>query len=159
MLKFAAPKATLKAMKISAKGNDDAIIDAVDFTFECVVDGDITIDLLGTEELPNFWHKNSDKDALFTGLTNMNSWAEFDAEKLNFGPIKFKTAELKSFSFKPIAGEKIELSFRAFIREPTDTQVNGMRHALKSSHKLVVAAEGDLFDPEEEEEEQKQLEV
>ncbi len=154
MLGFSAEQAKLTSINVRTQGNEESPVEAVDFKFECVVGGAVAQPLLGTDEMPNLWHENKDRDPLYTGLTSIISWAAFSADKLNFSAVRFKAADLKKFSFKPVAGGKLELTFTASITEPTDSQVNNMRHLLKGKAKLVVAAERDLFDdPKSEEEE------
>jgi hypothetical protein len=159
MMNFSAEQTKLISVNIRAQGNEEAPVDAVDFKFECVVPGEAADYLLGADEAL-LWHDNKDRDPLYTGLTSMISWATFKADNLSFSRVSFKEADLKKFSFKPVAGGKLELVFTASITEPSDSQINNMRKMLKCHAKLVVSAERDLFDdPEEEDDDQGDLDV
>lgn len=150
-LKFICTDATMVHLNLRKQGPEEAPTRAVDMTMECEVDGAVLKDLLGAEEIPLFWFDSEDKDARYSGISSMKSWAQFHNHTFSFGGLRFRFATLKGFEFKPVGGRHAELKFKASVVDPTDREVVLLSELLKECTKLEVEDPGDLFDFEEEE--------
>lgn len=145
-ISFSAGEAQLKHLNIRKEGNEEDAITAIDLKIECETSAAVLIPLLGADRAPAFWHDNADEDVLYTGLSEVKTWAVFEDHELRFCGLRFPIAKLKNFSFKPVAKKNVELTFSAAIRSPSDQQINVLAEMLHAGSALEVIAPPDLFD-------------
>lgn len=149
-INFSSSEAELKHLNIRKEGPEDMPVTAIDLKINCETAGDCLPSLLGCDDQPDFWLDNEDRDVRFTGIEQMKSWAVFESHELNFGGLKLPLAKLKNFSFRPIAGGLVDLTFSASITEPSERQVNILVEMVRESSAVQVVAPPDLFDEEQE---------
>lgn len=145
-LNFESITAKLTHINVRKQGPEEESVTAIDLKIECETTGAVLSAILGTEEAPNFWMDNEDKDILYSGLSECTTWGTFDGRELKIAGLHFKSADLKKFKFKPIAGQQVDLTFSASILNPTDREINILVEVLHDESPLKVISKPDLFD-------------
>lgn len=145
-LNFDSQFAALNHLNIRKEGPEEAPETAVDLKLKCEVTGGILQELLGADDQPEFWRDNEERDVLYSGLSEVTTWGIFDNHELKYGGLRFSSAKLHKFKFKPIAGGLVDLEFSASVKGPTDREVNLLVELLKEECRLEVAGPPDLFD-------------
>lgn len=100
-----------------------------------------------------FWRPSDVSDDLspsMTGLTEMQSWAEFDGKHtLNIAGLSFRPAMLKKFKVKPVGGGAVNVVFQASITDVENRHLNILTEMLQELTPCEVLADPDMFDGEE----------
>lgn len=145
-LNFESHGATLNHLNVRKEGPEEAPEVAVDLKLSCEATGAILKELLGADDQPEFWRDNEERDVLYSGLSEVTTWGIFDNHELKYGGLRFSSAKLHKFKFRPIAGGLVDLEFSASVKGPTDREVNLLVEMLKEECRIEVSGPPDLFD-------------
>ena len=148
-MKIKDQRATLTNHNSRTEGKDDSLTPAVDLSFKCIADSEVAEFLLACDGKPPLWLDNEDNDSAFIGMEHIVCWGTYSAKKVSFAGIVIKDCKLKKFSFKVVAGNKIELKFQVAFTNPNEKQLY-FQNLIKHIGTLNVAyLERDIDDEDD----------
>lgn len=146
-------QATIKHLNIRKQGGgeDEEKQIAVDIKFSMeAVGASALLPLLGVESLDEidtvFWAPGNDDNARFSGITKIESWAEFSNVDMHIFGRKVRLESCGKFSFVPKGGMTADLTFQVSVLEPDEELIQALAHALSDDVKVKIEAQPELFD-------------
>lgn len=147
------PNATLENLNVRAELSGEEYVTAIDLKFKCEASDIMAGFLMGALEdghVPPLWRDDEYREKKYYGIQGgISSSAEFLDCEVEFKNVSIRGAKVNKFSFEPISGGRINLTFRVQFR-PSHKQLAQLSDHQKKGGKLKVISDG-LFYPSDKE--------
>lgn len=137
--------ATIKSLNIAKSKADEApVCVTIGLEFDCVGIEPVAA-ALGClpYQAKSFFGENGDN--LYTGMTQIESWAEFEnCHKLTMLKFECDTRKISKIRLKPLSGGAFSLSCNVQIQDPSDHVIETIAQHLHGTTAVRIDASGEL---------------
>lgn len=143
-LKIDSPQGKVTSVKYHREGSgDDPGNVAMDIKVKCTCFGDVTLTpLLGGKPATSFW-RGQDKELAFPHLGECDIKTKMEGCKASIQGIELTACNLGVFSFKPLPGGAMDLSFNISAKDVSAKQQNQLK-GLLGTDVLILVEGGDI---------------
>jgi len=137
--------AKIKSLNIAKSKADEApVCVTIGLEFDCVGAAPVAAALGCLEyQAKSFFGDNG--DSLYTGLTQIESWAEFEnSHKLTMLKFECEARKISKIRLKPLSGGAFSLSCNVQIQDPPDHVIENIAEHLHATTTVRIDASGEL---------------
>lgn len=129
--------ATLEHINVRKQGNEDNSFMALDLKLAGECSNSCLPRILGCEpnQVDVFWREDGDFNPLFSGLTEIKSWAEFENCELilDVREQSFKGVKVKNIRFKPVSNLNVILTISVSIEDVGNSDMPLLANQLRET--------------------------
>lgn len=127
--------AALEHINVRKQGNEDDAFMALDLKLSGECSSSCLPRILGCEpsHIAAFWREDGDNNPLFSGITEIKSWAEFENCELNLDirDNPFQGVKVKNIRFKPVSNLNVILTISVSIDDVSNSDIPLLANQLR----------------------------
>jgi len=140
--------ATVEHLNIRKEGSDKDVL-AIDVKVNGETGGKVLAQILGCsdKQATGFWDlKSEEQRATYTGVTEIDTWTEFETCTVKIGIKQFRGAKVRRFKFKPINHHMLDLTCSISLSDIHDKDVAYLCEQMKEDVAVSIESQADMFD-------------